>query len=85
MSKKEVQEHHINTIADIFEVVNDDNVEGFFMDLYLFIAQIGKIKEKHPEVKINGMIWKDDGLNEITGVMVNGQLINFSKKKNNDD
>lgn len=86
MSKeKNIVEHEIKTIADIFDVVNDDNINDFFQDLYLFVAQIGKIKQKHPEVEIKSMIWKDDGINQITGVMVNGQFIDFRQKKENND
>jgi hypothetical protein len=46
----------------------------------LFIHQAGMIKKSHPEVKIQSMLWKDDGIHEITGFSLNNTVI-FSKNK----
>jgi hypothetical protein len=79
--KKKIIEHQIVDITDVFTVVNKDNFERFMMDFMLFVHQIGEIKEKHPDLKVQAMLWKDDGVHEITGCSMNGNRIIFSKKK----
>lgn len=79
--KKKLIEHQIVTIEDVFNVVNEENFERFMIDFMLFVHQIGKVKEKHPDVKIQAMLWKDDGVNEITGCSINGDTIIFNKTK----
>jgi hypothetical protein len=79
--KKKVMEHSIVDISDVFTVVNKDNFERFMMDFMLFVHHIGEIKEKHPDLKVQAMLWKDDGIHEITGCSINGDRIVFSKKK----
>lgn len=79
MPKKKIIEHQIVDIADIFDVVNKDNFERFMTDFMLFVHQIGEVKEKHPTLKVQAMLWKDDGINEITGYSMNGNRIEFKK------
>ena len=79
--KKKVMEHSIVDISDVFTVVNKENFERFMTDFMLFVHQIGEVKEKHPTLKVQAMLWKDDGINEITGCSINGDRIVFSKKK----
>jgi hypothetical protein len=78
--KKKIVEHKIETIEDIFNVIDEDNFERFMMDFMLFIHQAGMIKKSHPEVKIQSMLWTDDGIHEITGCSLNNTVI-FSKNK----
>jgi hypothetical protein len=81
MAKKKVIEHQIVDIADVFTVVNKDNFERFMMDFMLFVNQIGEVKEKHPTLKVQAMLWKDDGIHEITGCSMNGDRVVFKQIK----
>lgn len=78
--KKKVIEHQIVDISDIFNVVNKENFERFMTDFMLFVHQIGEVKEKHPELKVQAMLWKDDGVHEITGYSMNGDRIIFKNQ-----
>tara|TARA_R110000868_G_scaffold119513_5_gene317290 strand:- start:22888 stop:23448 length:561 start_codon:yes stop_codon:yes gene_type:complete len=80
---KENTEHTIKTIEDIFNVVDDENFDQFFADLYLFIKQVGDVKKNHPKTKVTAMLWTDDGINEITGVAGKNIRINFKKNEIN--
>lgn len=40
-------------------------------------------KQMGPELKVKSFIWKDDGLNEITGVILNGERHDFNTQKTN--
>jgi hypothetical protein len=79
MAKKKIIEHQIVDISDIFTVVNKENFERFMMDFMLFVNQIGEVKEKYPALKVQAMLWKDDGIHEITGCSMNGTQVKFSK------
>lgn len=83
MAKKKIVEHQIVDIADIFNVVNKDNYERFMTDFMLFVYQIGEVREKHPTLKVQAMLWKDDGIHEITGLSINGDKTVFRKTKKN--
>lgn len=79
--KKKLIEHRIETIEDVFNVVDEENFERFMTDFMLFVYQIGTVKRKHPEVKIQSMLWKDDGIHEITGCSINDDRVIFKKPK----
>ena len=75
----ETEQHIIKTIEDIFNVVDEENYENFMRDFMLFVYQVGGLKRKYPKLKVDNMMWKNDGINEITGFTLNGEQINFSK------
>ena len=80
MSKKKIIEHNIVDMADIFNTVTKDNFERFMADFMLFVYQVAEVKEKNPDLRVQSMLWKDDGINEITGYSLNGNSVVFRKK-----
>jgi kynurenine formamidase len=71
----------IKTIADIFQVVTEENADRFATDFYLFLKQSAKCKKEVPEIYISAMEWVDDGTHEITAFSLNGASINFFQKR----
>lgn len=78
----EHKKHELTTIADILEVVNEENIERFLADfgafLFSSIQIINGIKSLNPELKDkkpseighSKMIWTDDGKNELTAITI---------------
>ena len=81
MSEKEVKEIELVTINDVFNAIDDENFERFMLDFMMFVHQIGEVKKKHPDLIVRSMIWKDDGVHEITGATMNGETVLFKGKK----
>ena len=73
-------EYEIIEISDIFKVINDENIDRFCMDLVLFIHYSNDIKKRYKDIEYKSMLWTDDGENKITGMVVNGDRIEFKKK-----
>ena len=75
--KNTIIEHQIRTMEDVFTVLDGDNCERFFIDFCIYVNQVQMFKDKYPELIIDAMLWTDDGVHEITGVSINGDLIKF--------
>lgn len=75
----------IKSISDIAAIITEENRERFMLDFACFIYHAAEIRAKHPDIGINSMLWKDDGVHEIFGCCINGEMIRFSKpnKKQN--
>lgn len=58
-----------------------ENINDIFIDFCVFVNQSYKFKKEYPEAKISSMLWTDDGVHEITGVSLNGDMVNFRKTK----
>ena len=73
-------EYEIIEISDIFKVINDENIDRFCMDLLSFIYYSNDIKKRYKDIECKSMLWTDDGENKITGMVINGDRIEFKKK-----
>ncbi len=70
----------IETIADIFEAITEENAERFLSDFMVFLAHGMNFKTKVPSGKVTHMLWKDDGNHDITGFMHNGKKVKIKGK-----
>ena len=55
------KEYKINTIQDIIDYTNEDNVDSFLADLKLMLKTVHKLDVK---TMASPFIWIDDGINE---------------------
>jgi len=82
---KNTEPIEIKTISDIYDTLTDENYDRFMTDFYIFFKQIGKLKKEHKEIKINSMLWTDDGIHKITGVTLNDDFIDFTSNHEEKD
>ena len=78
---KEPKEIEIKTVEDFINAATEENYERLMHDFLIFCNSCMHVRKNHPDVVIKSMLWTDDGKNELTGLIVNGDKIVFSKTK----
>ena len=78
MKNKKV--HELKTIEDICRIVTEENFERLASDLIDCIGFHISLKKKltkrdYSKLKIQSILWKDDGVIGMTSLKVNGQDI----------
>jgi len=58
-------EHKIDTIQDILDCVNSENIDSFLFDLSVFLRSANKFKEKNGirRLQAERFVWIDDNKN----------------------
>ena len=93
---KENKKYEIETLEQLVNIVNKENIERLSIDFLLWLNQVNdafeSIKEKHPEHKdkLNSelaktkFIWIDDGKNELNEIQLKdsttGEIKNIKLK-----
>ncbi len=77
--------HELKTIEDICKTVTEDNFERLASDLLDCIGFHISLKKKltkreYSKLKIESILWKDDGVMGMTSLKVNGQEIQIKRK-----
>jgi hypothetical protein len=75
-----METHKLKTIEDICRLVTVENYENLMIDLNSFFAFHLKLKEKLSKeeyLSLNNFSveWKDDGINGIKGIKINGEIL----------
>jgi len=86
MSK--VKEYNLTTIEDICRLATKENFKSLTNDLVHCIAFHISLKNKltkkeYKELRIGSIIWKDDGIEGLTSLKVNGEIIQIKPKNEN--
>lgn len=65
--------HKIRSFDDLMDVLNDDNCDMIFGNFYGCVKAFLEVRKKHPDLKMSGFDWIDDGKIELkeTNVTVN--------------
>ena len=76
--------HELKTIEDICKTVTEDNFERLASDLLDCIGFHISLKKKltkreYSKLKIESILWKDDGVMGMTSIKLNGQEIQIKK------
>ena len=79
------KEYTLNTIEDICRLATNENFESLTKDLIHYIAfhinlKNKLTKEEYKDLKIGSIIWKDDGIEGLTKLKVNGEIIEIKPK-----
>lgn len=53
--------YKITTIRELFNIINQSNVDRFIADINGTIRHISKIKDRGIDIIVNEIEWKDDG------------------------
>lgn len=69
----------LKTIQDIANHVTEENVERLVMDMYAFLQTIITAKNKFPEIRVESMIWTDDGNHVCEEFILNGKKYKTKK------
>jgi len=73
-----MEEHEIITIEDVCNLITEENIEAFTTDLIHFLAFHLNLKSKLSKedylLMKKSMIWKNDGVEGITHIKVNGKV-----------
>ena len=85
MAKKKV--HNLKTIEDMCRIVTEENYVRLVMDMAECIGFHIKLKreltkKEYSELKFEHIIWKDDGVEGMTSLKLNGKEIIIKKEKN---
>ena len=85
MTKKKV--HNLKTIEDMCRIVTEENYVRLIMDMADCIGFHIKLKreltkKEYSELKFEYIIWKDDGVEGMTSLKLNGKEITIKKEKN---
>ena len=85
MAKKKV--HNLKTIEDMCRIVTEENYVRLIMDMADCIGFHIKLKreltkKEYSELKFEYIIWKDDGVEGMTSLKLNGKEITIKKEKN---
>ena len=80
-----IETHELTTIEDICRIVTEENYERLCLDLVDCIGFNLKLKRHLPEkeyleLKMNSILWKDDGVLGITSLKLNGEEIQIKRK-----
>ena len=83
MKNKKV--HELKTIEDICRIVTEENFERLASDLIDCIGFHISLKKKltkrdYSKLKIQSILWKDDGIMGMTSLKVNGNVIEIKRK-----
>lgn len=62
---KEFPIHKIRSFDDLMNVLNDDNCDMIFGNFYGCVLSFLKLRKIHPELKMSGFDWIDDGKIEV--------------------
>lgn len=78
--KQKEKVHELKTIEDICRIVTEENFERLASDLIDCIGFHISLKKKltkrdYSKLKIQSILWKDDGIMGMTSLKVNGQDI----------
>lgn len=81
----EVIAHELKTIEDICRVATEENYERLCLDLMDCIGFNLKLKkllteEEYSDIKMNSILWKDDGVMGMTSLKLNGEEIQIKRK-----
>ena len=63
--KKDFPIHKIRSFDDLMNVINDDNCDMVFGNFYGCVKAFLEVRKKHPELKMSGFDWIDDGKIEL--------------------
>jgi hypothetical protein len=67
--KNDAKEYKINTVQDMIDATNPENLDSFLSDLKAVITSAHFIKSlvgsESEKIKSDGFIWADDGQNKI--------------------
>jgi len=80
-----MKEYKINTIEDIINCTNSENLDNFLKDFrgilesYHAIKNLSKSINENAEIKTDGFVWIDDGKHNIT-VEFNSEKLNYDNK-----
>ena len=70
--------HELVTIDDVCNLITEENIESFTTDLLHFLYFHLKLKSKISKEDYlalkKTLIWKNDGIEGVTHIKVNGQL-----------
>ena len=85
MTKKKA--HNLKTIVDMCRIVTEENYVRLVMDMADCIGFHIKLKreltkKEYSELKFEYIIWKDDGVEGMTSLKLNGKEITIKKEKN---
>lgn len=77
--------HELKTIEDICRVATEENYERLCLDLIDCIGFNLKLKkllteEEYSDIKMNSILWKDDGVMGMTSLKLNGEEIQIKRK-----
>lgn len=75
----------LKTIEDICRVATEENYERLCLDLIDCIGFNLKLKkllteEEYSSIKMNSILWKDDGVMGMTSLKLNGEEIQIKRK-----
>ena len=81
----EVIAFELKTIEDICRVATEENYERLCLDLIDCIGFNLKLKklltkEEYSSIKMNSILWKDDGVMGMTSLKLNGEEIQIKRK-----
>lgn len=84
MAKKKI--HNLKTIEDMCRIVTEENYVRLIMDMADCIGFHIKLKKElskkeYAGLKFEHIIWKDDGVEGMTSLKLNGKEIQILKKQ----
>lgn len=81
---EQIEQHELLTIEDVCNLITEENIEAFTTDLLHFLVFHLKLKKKLTKEEYlqlkKSMIWKNDGIEGVTHIKVNGQLTEIKPK-----